>query len=109
MIRVTEPEELKVPLKNNKRKVRILKSDFETLVSIGADPPWKLHQNKVMKRKKGRNHSIPRLLLDARAGDRIKFIDGDTCNLNINNLVRCKGAGLYTAREQFSNKQRIIY
>jgi hypothetical protein len=88
----------RVPLgRNNKyepqRYVEIWKDDFDFLVKLGLSPNWACYRVKdnryvtAATRNIERSRAlVARVLLDANAGEIIRYVDGNTLNLRRENL-----------------------
>ncbi|MFI5420598.1 MAG: hypothetical protein ACHQ1H_06485 [Nitrososphaerales archaeon] len=93
-----------VPLSNSKLKAKLLETDFNELMKIGAVLPWRLVQGTVYVRNKSHLISIARLIIDADKGQQVSLLDGDPCNLLRSNLVRIAGNSRYRARDMIDHQ-----
>lgn len=97
---------VKVSLINQDAKEAILnEEDFNLLISMGVSPCWLLTSNLVLAR--GRI-SIARLIVDAKPREKIKYIDGDPCNLRRSNLFVTVGSAKFDARTELSNRPKVV-
>jgi hypothetical protein len=97
---------VKVSLINQDNKEAILnEEDFNLLLSLGVSPCWLLTSNLVLSRGK---ISVARIIHDAKAGEKIKYIDGDPCNLRRSNLFITVGSAKYDARANLKNKPKVV-
>jgi hypothetical protein len=93
-----------VPVTNLKQKVKLWETDFNELLRLGANLPWRLVQGTVYVRNKNRLTSIARLIVDADKGQQVSLLDGDACNLLRSNLVRIAGNSRYRARDMIDHQ-----
>jgi hypothetical protein len=102
-----------VPLKNSKRRCKLLEKDYEELVRLHAGLPWKFSIGRVWVRSGGHNIPISRLILDARRGEVIRHIDLDAMNLLRSNLLRGPGNGAHRSRDliwrSYKHQPEIIH
>jgi hypothetical protein len=92
-----------VPLSNSHLNAKVIEKDYNELDSLGAGLPWKLVQGQIVVRNNNKNLNVARLIVDAGAGVKVWFIDGDTLNLCRSNLIKTSGNGLHRTREQLED------
>jgi hypothetical protein len=92
---------VKIPLTNSDRLVVLYEQDFNTIIELGVTPIWKLTNNQVFARGRGR-FPIARLVANAKAGETIKLIDKDPCNLKRDNLLTTGGQGKFNTRDKLT-------
>lgn len=99
-----------VPLNaDGRRSAVIWKDDFDFLLTLGVKDSWfttgKADRYVVCKipGRKGRNIQVSRLMLNAGAGQVVRYRDGDSYNLRRENLyLDCGGTSTKRALELFS-------
>jgi hypothetical protein len=77
-------------------------SDFNELIDLGLPVRWSLRNGVVWARSHGRHIGVARFLLDAKAGETVRYIDNDPTNLLRSNLVKTLGRSVYDARDRDS-------
>jgi hypothetical protein len=97
-----------VPLVNSTQRVVLYETDFDALIEKGLYPLWRLSSGKVLER--GSQIAVARLVVDAKAGEKIYLKDGDPCNLRRTNIFKAAGGNsTESARDKRSNEHRPHY
>jgi len=97
-----------VPLTNTDKTVVLYQEDFNDLIRSGLSPLWRLMQGQVLERGRARV-SISRLVKNAKAGQKIYFIDKDPCNLRRSNLLTAIGCSKSKTRDKLKNRPRSSF
>lgn len=96
-----------VPLANYPQPAKLLAEDFERLMLAGISHMWTLNIGKgghgyvrLNSHRAGKNLiSVARLVMAPRAGQQVRYRDGDRLNLRRDNLYVTDANGLAFARE----------
>jgi hypothetical protein len=84
-----------VPLTNSDLKVTLHEDDLDLLLSMKLPLIWKLSQKQVtLIGRKTKESYIARRLLKCGPKDRIRYKDGDGCNLRRENLLLTTSRGI---------------
>ncbi len=105
----------RIPLGPNgsKGEATIYQEDYDYLMSIGLSSSWNLWPNGYViacaYKAKGNNVSVPRVLLDARQGEVVHYVDGNRLNLRRDNLELYEGYAKHRDRDFLTEpKKKII-
>lgn len=107
---------VRVPLsRNGEKEATVSYEDYHTLLSLGVSPNWQLTGGSVVARTtqrvlegpevrtQGRQVLIGRILMNAKAGQQVRYKDGNSLNLRRDNLMlRNGGFSLRNDREELS-------
>jgi hypothetical protein len=98
---------VKISLINQDDKEAILdEEDLLLLMSLGVSPCWLLTSNLVLARGK---ISVARLIVDAKAREKIKYVDGNSCNLRRSNLfITVGGSAKFDARSALNKRPKVV-
>lgn len=90
-----------VPLaRNGEAEATIDFEDYQYLVSLGVSPNWQQSGRSVSARTPKGNMLVGRILMDAKAGQRVQYKDGNPLNLKRDNLsIRDGGFSVLNNRE----------
>ncbi|MDZ4369065.1 MAG: hypothetical protein U0987_18900 [Afipia sp.] len=93
---------LLIPLARDGGVARILPADYERLLAAGLSPNWCLNRDgtggtayvrAALNSVAGNLVTVARVLMAARPGQRVRYLDSDTRNLRRDNLVLRPGFG----------------
>jgi hypothetical protein len=90
---------VEIPLPGSKRVARLDEEGLSELIQLGLNPYMKFKQEFVHCRSGGRNIYVGRILCNCKAGENVRFIDGNVCNLTKGNMLKLNGMSLYGARD----------
>lgn len=62
------------------------REDYDELIALGLSPNWQICSSSVASRGAGRKVLVARVLLGAKAGQRVRYEDGNPLNLRRSNL-----------------------
>lgn len=83
---------VRVPLaRNGEAEATIDFEDYQTLISLGVSPNWQQTGRSVTARTPKGNMLVGRILMDAKAGQRVQYEDGNPLNLRRGNLSLREG------------------
>lgn len=81
-----------VPLsRNGKSQATIDLEDYELLMSLGVSPNWQCAGGSVVARTPKGPMLVGRILTDAKAGQQVRYLDGNPLNLRRENLIIKQG------------------
>jgi hypothetical protein len=90
-----------VPLNGSDKKCTLNEEDFLALMEMGVSPIWAYSQEQVLVRNKRRSLSVVRLMVDADAGQHVRFRNGLSWDLSRSNLVIAPGSSKFSTRSLF--------
>jgi hypothetical protein len=90
-----------VPLNGSDKKCTLNEEDFRSLMEMGVSPIWAYSQEQVLVRNKRRSLSVARLMIDADAGQHVRFRNGLSWDLRRSNLVIAPGSSKFRTRSLF--------
>ena len=87
-ITVTKEGAAIVPLsRQGKHEAIVNLEDYEFLLSLGVSPNWQVSGGSVIARTPEGAMLIGRILADAKAGQQVRYLDGNPFNLRRENLI----------------------
>src|SRR5258708_6961838 len=69
---------ISIPIANSNKPAILYQEDFDLLLSLNIDPRWTFNANLVLERGQ---LPIARILFDAKAGEKVRYKDGNSLNL----------------------------
>ncbi|MDQ0997025.1 hypothetical protein QFZ34_002207 [Phyllobacterium ifriqiyense] len=92
-----------VPLgRSGNQEAAINREDYDELLSLGVSPNWQICSSSVASRGIGHKVLVARVLMDAKAGQRVRYTDGNPLNLRRSNLsLEDKGFSINDDRSVF--------
>src|SRR5947209_6839988 len=109
MLRITHSKDhdglriVSVPLNNVDKQVILDEEEFDLLMSLCLDPWWRLSANLVVRG----TIPIARIILDAKKGEKVQYLDGNPLNLRRSNLIKTIGGGKSSTRDKL-NKHNVL-
>ena len=100
-ITVTKQRIAIVPLsRNGEHSATIDLEDYELLMSLGVSPNWQCTGGSVVARTPKGTMLVGRILMDAKRGQQVRYLDGNPLNLRRDNLtIKQGGFSLRNDRE----------
>ncbi len=96
---------ISIPIANSNKPAILYQEDFDLLLSLNIDPRWTFNANLVLERGQ---LPIARILFDAKAGEKVRYKDGNSLNLKRDNLLKAKGGARSNTREKLADRPKTF-
>ncbi len=90
---------ISIPIANSNKPAILYQEDFDLLLSLNIDPRWTFNANLL---------PIARILFDAKAGEKVRYKDGNSLNLKRDNLLKAKGGARSNTREKLADRPKTF-